>query len=334
MDVIGYERGKAAGFHRWYDEAHELVLNGCGGKVEEMHLFMGLLAACSPNSTLQQNAVNALLNFRAVSQHARPRYGSYPNEMLVNYLGCALGAASGAKVSAFLSNLTQPETSNAVTIDTHMQQLLLGEGRQSLLAWEYAVLEDYVRALAKAVGDLPHRLQAALWCHTGASAVSYRNELLARAIDVVFPIALPGTAENTSWASHAGALIRRKLLELGYLSYPAGSPASDCVCLSVLVPLRSIEPRIAAKRQGHDLNSSAPVNVQDESWWERDRILLRRWLGCVDETVNSKTSFHQQVDPYYRTHLHFPDECEALLQTILPADGFYAELQKEFVASL
>lgn len=96
--------------------------------------------------------MNALLNFRAVSQQCRPRYGSYPNEMLVNYLGSALGAPSGAKVSAFLSNLTRPQASHAVTIDTHMQQLLLGEGRQTLLAWEYAVLEDYVRALARALG--------------------------------------------------------------------------------------------------------------------------------------------------------------------------------------
>ena len=96
--------------------------------------------------------MNALLNFRAVSQHCRPRYGSYPNEMLVNYLGSALGAPSGSKVTAFLSNLTQPQTSPAVTLDTHMQQLLLGEGRQTLLAWEYAILEDYVRTLARSLG--------------------------------------------------------------------------------------------------------------------------------------------------------------------------------------
>lgn len=103
--------------------------------------------------------VNSLLNFRAVSQHARPRYGSYPNEMLVNYLGAALGVPSGSKVSAFLSNLVDPDHSVAVTIDTHMQQFLLGAGRQTLYSWEYAVLEDYLRALAKAVSDAPHRLQ-------------------------------------------------------------------------------------------------------------------------------------------------------------------------------
>lgn len=136
--------------------------------------------------------INSLLNFRAVSQHTRPRFGSYPNEMLVNYLGAALGVPSGSKVSAFLSNLVAPETSVAVTIDTHMQQLLLGTHRQALSAWEYAVLEDYVRALARAVGDAPHRVQVLhhpvtpyrscfdgdrwydLWC--GGARVSVRGE--------------------------------------------------------------------------------------------------------------------------------------------------------------
>ena len=100
--------------------------------------------------------------------------------MLVNYLGAALGAPSGSKVSAFLSNLVDPAHSVAVTIDTHMQQFLLGAGRQTLSAWEYAVLEDYLRALAKAVSDVPHRLQVrCLVCRcVGAAVACFVGEIV------------------------------------------------------------------------------------------------------------------------------------------------------------
>jgi tetrahydromethanopterin S-methyltransferase subunit B len=42
-------------------------------------------------ATSFQNTVNALLNFRAISQDCRPKWGSYPGRNLVNYLAGVLG---------------------------------------------------------------------------------------------------------------------------------------------------------------------------------------------------------------------------------------------------
>jgi tetrahydromethanopterin S-methyltransferase subunit B len=42
-------------------------------------------------SWLFQNTVNALLNFRAISQDCRPKWGSYPGRNLLNYLAGVLG---------------------------------------------------------------------------------------------------------------------------------------------------------------------------------------------------------------------------------------------------
>ena len=100
---------------------------------------------------VSQNALNSLLNFRALSQGLRPRWGTYPVNSLVNYLAGSLGRPSGKKVRCFLDNLLFPDTSQAVTIDTHMIAFLFGNGRQSLAPWEYAILEDLYRTAAREV---------------------------------------------------------------------------------------------------------------------------------------------------------------------------------------
>ncbi len=106
-----FEKGKSQGMNSWYHDYNALIKEYCMGDQEELEvsimkrnsclhvlIFTSLLATCSVNSGIAQNAINALLNFRALSQNLRPRWGSYPYRGLVNYLAGVLGTPSGQKV--------------------------------------------------------------------------------------------------------------------------------------------------------------------------------------------------------------------------------------------
>jgi hypothetical protein len=136
-----YLKGKAQGFDMWYQEFFDLIYDATGHNRKELKFFMSLLATSSPNSSISQNTMSALFNYRALSQGSRPQFGSYPFRSLLNYLAGGLGRPSGRKVRCFLENLIRPQKSTAVTIDTHMQKFLVGTGRLSLSAFEYAVLK-------------------------------------------------------------------------------------------------------------------------------------------------------------------------------------------------
>eukprot|EP00003_Mantamonas_plastica_P026966 TRINITY_DN5678_c0_g1_i6.p1 TRINITY_DN5678_c0_g1~~TRINITY_DN5678_c0_g1_i6.p1 ORF type:complete len:393 (+),score=101.39 TRINITY_DN5678_c0_g1_i6:471-1649(+) len=156
------------------------------GDADEMRFFMALLATSSRNSSISRNVANALLNYRAFSQSCRPRWGSYPNSDLLNFMTGALGCPSGYKIRSFLSNLVEPYNSMRVTIDTHMERFLLGIGRRGLSPVEYAVTEDFFRISAKECGEpIPHRFQSAIWGSI-ASAYTFNNELLPYGMDVTF----------------------------------------------------------------------------------------------------------------------------------------------------
>jgi len=211
------------------------------------------------------------------------------------------------------------------------------------------------------IGDLPHRLQASLWCSTTSSgAVNYKNELLARAVDVSFSLLpevssllpddlqsfMPTLANSIRTCAdvrtHAIALLRKKLVDIGYLNLPAfGAPETNLtnVTLSVFIPVRTVDMatvrgkvnlrKSMAKKQGRELHEAelneatavlqelaslgkttgSTVHSQDTAWWTRDHKLLKTWLGqnAGDSVAANAASFHLQHDPYYRTHEHFID---------------------------
>jgi hypothetical protein len=94
-----FQKGTEKGMHTWYQDFNTLITEYCMGDLQEVQLFTSLVATCSPNSGIVQNAFSALLNYRALSQGCRPRWGSYPYRSLVNYLAGCLGCASGQKVT-------------------------------------------------------------------------------------------------------------------------------------------------------------------------------------------------------------------------------------------
>ncbi|GJQ10904.1 hypothetical protein GpartN1_g2695.t1 [Galdieria partita] len=238
--------------YSWYEDFHCLIRECCVEDMSETQLFLSCLATCSPNSSLAQNMVNAMLNFRALSQGKRPRWGPYPMRSLINYLAGALGRPSGHKVRAFLENLLFPSESKSVTIDTHMQKIALGTGRLSLSPLEYAVLEDYFRLVSHKMSEtLPHRLQSSLWSVV-AGNMDYCSELENYRKRVI--LELP---KGMDYSTRDNLLLqlRRMLLELGYLSRKDCDMTKDnkTITFLVYVPLRketvkSLKGHIALRR--------------------------------------------------------------------------------------
>ncbi|KAK4533759.1 hypothetical protein CCYA_CCYA19G4641 [Cyanidiococcus yangmingshanensis] len=207
--------------YTWYRDLHRVVQAATAHNALEMHLFLSLLATCSPNSSIAANTINALLNYRAVSQVRRPRYGSYPMNSLLNYLAGCMGAPSGSKVTAFLDNLLHPDTSRRITVDTHMQKVLLGgSGRLTLNAREYEAMEGVFLAAARSLGEpCPCRLQSCLWA-LQAGPISYAAELRRYRRCTQIKLRLASAEAAVVRCSDPDVLfrIRQALLELGYLN--------------------------------------------------------------------------------------------------------------------
>ncbi|KAK4537271.1 hypothetical protein CDCA_CDCA11G3296 [Cyanidium caldarium] len=233
---LAHVRNQHPCMYLWYEDLHHLVRRGCARRPLEMHLFLSLLATCSPNSSVAANTVNALLNYRAVSQGYRPRHGSYPFNSLLNYLAGCVGAPSGAKVTAFLDNLLRPSCSMRVTVDTHMQKVLLGNsGRLTLSAREYRLLERVLVAAARELGEAhPCRLQSCLWA-LQAGSITYSGEMrkYARRLQVRLESATVGAVSMpAAWHQR----VCERLLDCGYLNELVATTVDPC--LQVYVPIR------------------------------------------------------------------------------------------------
>jgi hypothetical protein len=210
--TTAFGHGAAAGMDHWYRRFNTLITEACAPNPIDAQIFISLLATASPNSAVAQNALNALLNFRALSQGLRPRHGTYPLSSLVNFLSGVLGRPSGAKVQCFLDNLVACDTSQRVTVDTHMIAFLFGNGRQSLAPWEYALLEEFYRSAAHecAPGILPHRFQSAVW-HSRAGEANFTDVLLSHVTVVSFRIAPTPALLAAALEHRAPARVKRKL---------------------------------------------------------------------------------------------------------------------------
>lgn len=359
-----YQNGSAGGYDNWYAEFYSMISEATCGNREEALGFLSILATASPNSSVKSNVVNALLNFRALSQGSRPQWGSYPHRSLVNYLAGMEGAPAGPKVTCFMDNLVYPESSPCVTVDTHMQRWLLGRGHLSLSALEYAVLEDYFRTASLVVGEeaTPHKFQAALWVGM-AGGTSFKSELLLYVSPVCFDLPRPVPASRRGDALQ---LVRAQLLELGYLTRPPREPRDDPrgevlrVEVDVFLPMReqtkaSIQSTLAmrqkyAQRQGRGLlkeeedelkvlqNELSALDAEgsrgrvehtlDFAWWKRDQRGIALWLGAVPDWGDEDMTPEGDIappDPYFGDHKHFPGS-NAIVADLCPPGEFWERL--------
>jgi hypothetical protein len=58
--------GKEKGMYNWYQEFNEMITEYCIQQEEDVEFFLSLIATASPNSGINQNAINSLLNYRAL----------------------------------------------------------------------------------------------------------------------------------------------------------------------------------------------------------------------------------------------------------------------------
>jgi hypothetical protein len=301
--------------YTWYSDLHELVQAATAHNALEMHLFLSLLATCSPNSSIASNTINALLNYRAISQVRRPRFGSYPMNSLLNYLAGCLGVPSGSKVTAFLDNLLYPGASRRVTVDTHMQKILLGgTGRLTLNAREYDAMELVFLAAAQALGEpCPCRLQSCLWAMQ-AGPISYAAELRRYRQPAEMRLEMAPATTATRLLDDEARLIRNALLELGYLNELRSICQEDrfVQCsLFIYVPIRR---ETVKSMRAHVAMRRAFARRQGRTLLPRERAelaLFESWIASAEE----KGQADQELE-HFEDRAHFSTDlyrCARLL---------------------
>lgn len=159
----------------WYFRASEQC-ELLRGEFAELRLdhdrIAAIVAALSPQASWEQNLYYArllLLENRAptlthaVESARRIRDGEDPISVLHHH------TKNNLKVRSFHSNIANPDSSDAVTIDRHAWNLIFNDpkaikkSRLYIRPPEYAWASDRYRSVAAVLGCKPHQVQAATW---------------------------------------------------------------------------------------------------------------------------------------------------------------------------
>lgn len=174
-----FEVGKW-GLH-WYDNTPVEILRLFLGDVDRATLYITLLAATSPQSSIKQNVRRAWQALRlfdevGIDQDKFEKQFKFEAHQL-NILRALRGQPlSGPKVTAFLKNLlgpaVYPDAADAVTVDLWMMRATHGicgvpkgynKSDDSPSAAEYRCVQNLVRQLAQVRMVEPRQYQAAVW---------------------------------------------------------------------------------------------------------------------------------------------------------------------------
>lgn len=151
----------------WYSSNDE-ILSSIFGK--DRDLFKSLLAVTSPRVSVKKNVNEALRVYKALLKNEPiPEDLFHVHKTLLDKLFKGEGIAA-PKVGPFERNLFGDR--EAVTIDTHMLQLLSGSFDKETKEWVapeninntyYYFADSLVRRISKQLGWTPDQTQAALW---------------------------------------------------------------------------------------------------------------------------------------------------------------------------
>jgi hypothetical protein len=151
---------------RWYFDAHEQLVADAAELGVSLDTFAGIVAALSPRQswdTANGRTPNRTAARQLVRTRTAPCFGECVRQALEILDGAEpLEALTGEKRRAFYSNLVDPETSSAVTLDSWMARAL-GHPRDSFTPKQYARFAAVVTAAAESLDIRPHELQAAVW---------------------------------------------------------------------------------------------------------------------------------------------------------------------------
>lgn len=168
------------GLH-WYDNTPREILRIFIGDVPRATLYIALLAATSPQTSIKDNVRRAWKALKLFDEVGLDECTFFKNikfpSHLLNVLRALRGEPlSGPKVTAFLKNLlgpsVYPDAANAVTVDLWMMRAVHGicgipegydKSDDAPAPAEYRCVEDLVRQLAALRGVEPRQYQAAVW---------------------------------------------------------------------------------------------------------------------------------------------------------------------------
>ena len=145
-------------YRRWYFESRDSIRDYCLAYDRDRQFVTNIIAIYSPRVQVSRNVTFA--------KHFL-EYGNHPDGSLKARTAAAehyvrTGKFSGRKVIAFADNLLDPESSQLVTVDTH-------------IAKAYGISSDFnddqfqsicrhITAIARTAKILPSEVQAAIWC--------------------------------------------------------------------------------------------------------------------------------------------------------------------------
>lgn len=152
----------------WYGEAHDVAVSLAQAYNVSVSSAAGVIAALSPQSDWPQNITRARQLMAGGDTYglgdgrrkaSRIMSGEDPDKVL-----------NGPKVRAFWSNIADPVSSTAVTVDRHSLDAALGMVttdaiRKSILERKggYEAVEEAYRHAARRLGVAPHVAQAVAW---------------------------------------------------------------------------------------------------------------------------------------------------------------------------
>lgn len=181
--LLANDQDRTEGLY-WYQHANEIAAElgkRFGFSIQQV---AGVIAALSPGNPWGRNLLDTELVLEAYAKGIRgkrlPNVGVYgwgnvrKAERILAGENAPFEVLGGQKTVSFYFNITEPNTSNAVTIDRHAKSLAYGIGSKrkgyasseafaNVSKAEYPWLAKHYRNIAERLDIVPSQLQAITW---------------------------------------------------------------------------------------------------------------------------------------------------------------------------
>ena len=145
-------------YRRWYFDSRDSIRDYCLAYDRDRQFVTDVIAIYSPRVQVSRNVTFAK---HFIENQTHPEGSLRARTAAANHY-VQTGSFTGRKVIAFADNLLNPETSQLVTVDTHIAKAY---GISSDFNDEqFTAICRHITAIARTAGILPHEAQAAVWC--------------------------------------------------------------------------------------------------------------------------------------------------------------------------
>ena len=142
----------------WYFESRDSIRDYCVAYDIDRKFATDIIAIYSPRVQVSRNVLFA----KHFLEHGSHPEGSLRARTVAAEHYVRTGQFTGRKVLAFADNLLNPETSQLVTVDTHVAKAYGISSDFNPVQFESIC--RHITAIARTSGYLPHEVQAAVWC--------------------------------------------------------------------------------------------------------------------------------------------------------------------------